>query len=122
MDFEIFFSHEDVIQEFVSIIFDGSENYKRVGQPITLKQQWIDLLSSLNAASQALHRKTDITGKEEAWLVQDKLDDFCWKYVDMFGSDAVTNYVWIWMSAILVPLFCRFGNLRMLQLQVKLQL
>ncbi len=115
---KFFFSDVLVIQQFVDIVFDGNETYRRVGQTTTLKEQWIRLLSFLNISSHALHRKTDVKTIEEAWEVQDKLDDFCWTFVDMFGCDAVTNYVWIWMSAILVPFFSRFGNVRMLQLQV----
>jgi hypothetical protein len=113
-----FFGDDDVIQRLVDIIFDGNSDYKRAGQRLPLKLQWIQLLQSLKAASTALHRKIDVESEEYAWRIQDILDNFCWRFVDMFGSDAVTNYIWIWMSGILVPFFVKFGNLRMLQLQV----
>ena len=115
---KFFFGEEEVIRQFIDIIFDGCEDYKRVGQLISLKDQWIELLISLKIASHSLHRRTDIDYEEDAWLIQDKLDVFCWKFVEMFGSDAVTNYIWIWMSGVLVPFFVKFGNIRMLQLQV----
>ena len=115
---KFFFGNDDVIRQFVGIIFEGCEGYKRVGQLIPLKDQWIHLLSSLKVASHDLHRKTDITSEEDAWKIQDNLDVFCWKFVEMFGSDAVTNYIWLWMSGVLVPFFVKFGNIRMLQLQV----
>ncbi len=86
---------------------------------IPLKDEWVSILSALRVASEALHTKVDTSSEADAWKIQDKLDDFCWKYVDMFGSDAVTNYVWIWMSAIFVPFFIKCGNIRMLQLQVR---
>ena len=115
---KFFFGSEVVIRRFVDIVFEGHAEYKRVGQAIPLKEQWLQLLISLKLASNGLHRKTDVSSEEDAWVIQDHLDTFCWQYVDIFGADAVTNYVWIWMSGILVPFFIKFGNIRMLQLQV----
>ena len=117
---KIFFGKQQYITEFLDIVFDGKEDYRRAGARNTLKHDFTLLLNSLKVAHEVVHRKTDIENEEDAWLIQDELDVFCFHFVNLFGGQAVTNYIWIWMSGVLVPFFIEYGCMSKVQLQVSI--
>ncbi len=115
---KLFFSTPEIIEEFIDIIFQGKEDYKRTGELNTLKYEWLRLINCWREATTALHRKTNITCDEDAWQIQDILDEFCHQFVLLFGSDAITNYIWILMSGVLVFYFIKYKNISSIQNQV----
>jgi len=43
-------------------------------------------------------QKDEDFDEEEIMILQDKMDSFCLLYKELFGTDAVTNYIHLWAA------------------------